>query len=333
MTRTIALISVFAVAFVTSSSFSQETKPPPAAEPEGKDVRLDGEALAKEAIDGLAGGHWRRVVLIGSRVDATAIEALRHAASIHRLELYNGRYSGQIPRLQQVPGLVELALGGPLNGNDLEAVGELTSLEALTLPQELTINMVGARELARLTKLRSLNLYGVNLDDAGLAEFATLVNLEELELTHTRVTDEGLKVLAHFPKLKKLGLDRHWHTKQEITNACLAVIARLPELEHLTLSGKINNEGLAKIARMPKLKDLDIMSTEISSPGLKALGDSNIERLALSVNQLGEVAENKATLLKLRKLKSIWVSGKNFSEETSREWYKAMPDIIWGWHS
>ena len=208
-------------------------------------------------------------------------------------------------------------------------------MQSLKLPQDLTINVLGAREIARLTNLTSLNLYNVNVDDAGLAELSTLVILERLDLTHTRVTDEGLKVLTHFPKLKTLELDRHpsWFIKQQLSNNCLAVIGQLPDLERLSLSGKINNEGLPQLARLRKLKHFSILGTDITAAGLGALEDSSIESLMLSPDQLGHLRGDMANLKKLKTLKFVWVSGKFISEEFMEECTTGFPDISWGWHS
>ena len=351
MPRTIALFAAVAAALVTGNILSQEdrqpsatapsetvrpaTEPPGRAEPVGEELRLTDDAITKEAIERLAGGKWRKVELSGSRIDASVIEALRHANSIRTLALYGGRFSGQIPRLQNVKGLVELTLAGSLDGYDLEAIGELTPLECLKLPQNITINVLGAREIARLTNLKSLDLYNVNIDDAGLAELSTLVNLEKLDLTHTRVTDEGLKVLTHIPKLKTLELYRHprWRIKQQISNICLAVIGRLTDLERLSLSGTISNEGLPQLARLRKLKHFSILGTEITAAGLGALEDSSIESLMLTPDQLGHSRGAMASLRKLKTLKYVWVFGKFISEEFMKECTTEFPDISWGWHS
>ena len=143
MLRTIALI---AAALVTGNILSQEdrqspttdlnaTVPPATAlrdrtEPLGEELRLADDAITEEAINRLAGGTWSKVELSADRIDASVIEALRHAASIRTLGLFGGRFSGQIPRLQHVKGLAELTLAGSLNGHDLEGVWKLLVLAA-----------------------------------------------------------------------------------------------------------------------------------------------------------------------------------------------------------
>ena len=225
---------------------------------------MDAE-VTPEAIARLAGKHWGTVTLVSAKLDATILEALSHAASIHTLRLFGGAgLNGQIPRLQHVKGLRGLEIGAPLTGYSLEAIAALTQLEELGLPQELTINVSGARELAKLVNLKSLGLYLVNIDDASFVELRPLVRLERLDLTHTRITDKGLRTIENMPHLKTLELDRYRFQKEQLTERLVCHrILRLSELETLSLSGKITNVGLVQVAKLPKLKSLGIFHTEI----------------------------------------------------------------------
>jgi beta-lactamase regulating signal transducer with metallopeptidase domain/tetratricopeptide (TPR) repeat protein len=310
------------------------------------DVRLAGDEVTEQAIERLAGKALGTVTLADAKLSGAIVERLRHVASIRSLRLFGTGLSGQIPRLEHVPGLEELELGTPLLGRDLEAIGRLTNLKRLSLPQELTINVSGAREIARLTRLTSLRLYNVNIDDAAFVELRTLVGLTELDLTHTRITDEGLATIEKMPRLKVLELHRHpnWHTSQQLTDACLASIARLPELERLSLSGKITNDGLKQVARLPRLTSLMILSTDITADGLAALRDSSVESLILSTGQIGPVPAGigtKAALLervpglahlsRCKKLKSVTVIGKPLDLGT--DWTRLLPDIAWSFNS
>lgn len=300
-------------------------------------VRLEGDEVTDESIAQLAGKAWDRVELIGDKVDASVIGDLRHTASIRSLFLSSPRLSGQLPRLQHVAGLVELRLDGRLGGRDLEALGQFTQLTSLKLPQEMTVNVVGVREIAQLKGLRSLDLYYVNIDDAGIAELAPLVHLEHLDLTHTRVTDEGLKVLAHMPRLKSLQLHRSppWHIKQQLSDECLESVCELAELERLSLSGRITDEGLSRIAKLPKLKSLSLLNTNISSYGLRALEHSHVEHLTIPSTMLGSRpdGEGAASLRSLKALRSIHAIGHFPSGDATHEWMSEFPKISWTWSS
>ena len=56
-------------------------------------------------------------------------------------------------------------------------------------------------QLANLTNLSSLELYGTQVTDTGLKEITRLKNLTSLGLGATKVTDAGLKNLANLKNL------------------------------------------------------------------------------------------------------------------------------------
>jgi hypothetical protein len=308
-----------------------ETKIEPETKPALPNIELTGKEVTPEAIKRLAGKHWGTVTLGNAKLDGTILEPLRNAASIHTLRLFGGaEVSGQIARLDHVNGLRGLEIHGPLTGFGIDRIGELTQLEELTLPAELTINVSGAREIAKLVKLKSLNMYLVNIDDASFEELRTLVRLERLDLTHTRVTDKGLRTIENMPHLKTLELDRFSFPfpKEQLTDACLPSIVRLSELERLTLSGKISNSGLVQIAKLPKLKSLGICQTAIDGNGLAALEHSSVEQLAVRAGQIDFEAALTA-LKKCRTLKSMIVYGQpnSLSEAIDGKLSRELPKV------
>lgn len=67
-------------------------------------------------------------------------------------------------------------------------------------------------EIAKLTELQQLDLYGANVTDEGLAQIRELKKLRNLGLGATPVTDQGL---VHLQKLE--GLRYVWLSKQRIS--------------------------------------------------------------------------------------------------------------------
>jgi hypothetical protein len=134
------------------------------------------------------------------------------------------------------------------------------------------------------------------------------------------------------PRLRALELHRHpsWHTSQQLSDACLASIGRLRELERLSLSGKVTDAGLKQVARWPNLKSLQILNTEITGNGLAALADSSIEHLTLGARQIGE-DRNLEPLQKCPKLKRVSVIGQPRGQEC--KWPLLLPNIDWDFHS
>ena len=296
--------------------------------PELPDVSWQGDEVTPEQIDKLAGKKWGTVTLTKDKYNGAIIEGLRHTTSIRTLRLYGNDLAGQTSRLHHIAGLTELEIGTSLNALDMDAIGRLTDLTSLSLPQELTVNVLGAREIARLVNLRSLKLYLVNIDDTAFAELRTLTKLEALDLTHTRITDAGLSVLVNMPQLRTLELDRFSFATQQLTDACLPVVCQLQKLERLSLSGEISDEGLKLVARLPNLKSLWLLNAnKITGEGLAALEHSTVESLLLSPEHVGEAG--LAHLKKCKALKHIQVNGQFNGLGEFEQWQQAIPDVDW----
>ena len=58
--------------------------------------------------------------------------------------------------------------------------------------------------MAKLQKLRSLDLTNTQITDTGLKEVAKLQQLKQLVLSHTQITDSGLMELTKLNELKQL---------------------------------------------------------------------------------------------------------------------------------
>ncbi|MBS0203825.1 MAG: hypothetical protein JSS49_13050 [Planctomycetes bacterium] len=303
-------------------------------------VSLKGSEITDQAIQRLAGQRWDTVRLSDGESHARsksnwgAVENLRKATSIRALHLSGHDVARQIYLVKRINGLAELNVNTPMTTRTLEEIAELSNLNSLHLPPDLTISVSGARALARLHNLKSLNLAYVDIDDASFAELGTLVDLEELDLSGTRITDEGLATLQKFPRLQKLELIRHFDP--QLTDACLRSILGLNELRYVSLSGAITQEGLKKFVRLPKLKSLSIWNTDISRDGLMELENSSVESLRISSDQAGIDGDGELDLTvieqlkKCRLLKRVHVTGKHLPSESAREKLIRMaPQIDW----
>lgn len=326
---------LFCVAAVCSGSlFAQERSPILPS------VSLKGSEITDQAIQRLAKQRWDTVRLsdgeshVRSKVNWGAAENLRQATSIRALHLSGQDVARHIHLAKRIKGLVELSVDAPMTTRTLEEIAELSDLTSLRLSHDLTISVSGARAIARLVKLKALNLAFVDIDDASFVELGSLVDLEVLDLSGTRITDEGLATLQKFPRLRKLELIRHF--EPPLTDGCVRSIVGLKELQHVSMSGAITPEGLAQVVKLPKLKSLSIWNTDISSGGLAALENSSIESLSLKSGQAGIDADGTVDLKVLeplkncRMLKHIHVKDKQVpSEQTLESLQRAVPEISW----
>lgn len=104
-------------------------------------------------------------------------------------------------------GTVRGLIGARITDDDsLSHLAALTGIETLNLAGS-PINVDAMRVIARLPKLRTLNLDMTRVDDEGLVHLARARDLEELSLNHTSVTAKGLFALKSLPRLRHLQLE------------------------------------------------------------------------------------------------------------------------------
>lgn len=88
----------------------------------------------------------------------------------------------------------------------LEALSSLSILEELDLSGDSLITDVGMAHLAKLSALRKLNLWKVQITDVGALMLAPLTKLEWLNLDNTKLSDSGLPLLENMHSLTFLHL-------------------------------------------------------------------------------------------------------------------------------
>ena len=136
---------------------------------------------------------------------------------------------------------------------------------------------------------------GLSNDDLNyLGKLHRVVSLNLAE--NDRITNKGLAALRGLDFLSELNLDRlnrFRHAQSSIrtaqlTDACLAQLQALPQLENLSLAGnKITDQGLSQIAAIKNLKVLDLSATEVTDAGLAHLeGMKNLDRVHLGATRV-----------------------------------------------
>jgi hypothetical protein len=116
--------------------------------------------------------------------------------------------------------------------------------------------------------LRSLNLYGVPLDDATAGLFRKCTGVTELFIGGTQLSDTGLAALVG-PQLATAELH---HTR--VTDAGLGRL-RAARLKELRLDGtNVTDAGVTALKAQTGLKVLKIKRTGITSAGVKELASA-----------------------------------------------------------
>lgn len=153
----------------------------------------------------------------------------------------------------------------------------------------------GLKVVARLSKLRTLNLSWTDISDAGLAHLTSLAELRCLYLYQTRISDDGLFQLRPLKRLETIGL-----SGKSIGDAAFEHLGTLGGLKHVVLDdssvtsrglkhlkscaglryvsvvrcSKVNDEGLEALAAFGGLIEADLRDTAVTDRGaaqLKAL--------------------------------------------------------------
>jgi len=162
-----------------------------------------------------------------------------------------------------------------------------TNLTELDAGYCMDFTDVEGRSVAKMTKLRSLNLDGNHMSDSGLELiFRACTRLESLKLQRSmRLTDKSvLAVACHCTYLTKLDLSGCWHL--DLTESFFALASHCTKLRTLYL-GSNNNVTWAMcrqlLLKLPKLENLDI--SDIGQPlnisELCQLG-TNLKKLKMS---------------------------------------------------
>jgi hypothetical protein len=148
-----------------------------------------------------------------------------------------------------------------------EAKGFVTSVD-LTDPSKLAA--ANFARLAQLDHLKSLSLSGAGIDDARLAQLATIPNLDTLQTNIAQITDDGVKPLAQMKSLRNL---KFFHPGKAFTGSGLAYLAKMPNLDRLTVAGSVEfgDAGMAAVAELTGLKELRTWHAGSTNEGVKKL--------------------------------------------------------------
>jgi hypothetical protein len=141
------------------------------------------------------------------------------------------------------------------------------------------------------------------LTDAEMAGIATLQTVNEMEIVADRLTDAGLGSIAKLRNLQVL----HLEGTPMMTDEGLKVLATLPRLRHLRLSGPFTDQGLAHLATAPSIKALWLETPRATEEGLRHLAQiGSLERL--TVPWLDQITECGLTYLRtMPRLKALGV--------------------------
>lgn len=181
---------------------------------------------------------------------------LGRAATDARLAAVAGRHLGLLK--------LDVAFAEAVTDEGVASVGKLTKLTHLTLLYDRKVTAAG---LARLTGLTSLESLAVGQIDLGgraslLAAFPRLTNLDA---SNCGLTDADMAVFAKLPDLTELKLTGN----DRVTDAGFAGLKSLVKLDRLTLdSTSFGDAGAAHLAGLTAMTALYLTSTQVGDAAL-----------------------------------------------------------------
>ena len=205
------------------------------------------------------------------------LEHLPALSELETLKLGGNMITGlNLNFLKLLPKLKSLSLRGVQRRNagacwtpritdlDLDTLSLLAGLEELDLGVGMGLGWGGKPAAPGGGNCRLTG--GLQVTDLGVAKLAKLKKLRRLNLSGARLSAEGIQVLQGLP-LERLSL---WACASLDQSAAIA-LAGIPTLAVLDLSyTKIDDEALQQLAKLPNLKQLYITETLVTVDGVEA---------------------------------------------------------------
>jgi Leucine-rich repeat (LRR) protein len=206
------------------------------------------------------------------------LESLPALTEIEELKLGGNRITGiNLNFLKLLPKLKKLSFHGIQRRNagacwsplitdlDLDAISLLSGLEELDLGIGISLGMGGEPAAPGGGNCRVAG--GIQVSDLGLAKLAKLKKLRRLDVSGAQLTPAGLKVLQTLPQLERLSV---WNCPA-LDNSAAEVLAAIPSLVNLDLSyTALGDEGLRSLAKLPHLKYLYVTETKVTPEAVAA---------------------------------------------------------------
>ena len=204
-------------------------------------------------------------------VGDVGLESLPALSELEELNLGGTRITGiNLNFLKLLPKLKKLSFNGIQRRNagacwtpllsdlDLDTISLLSGLEDLNLGVGVSLGRTGVAVGAGNCHVTG----GIQLTDLGVAKLAKLTKLRRLDISGSKITPAGLKALKNLPQLEHLSL---WNCKA-LDDSAAPELAALPKLKFLDLSyTSVGDQTLKSLAALSDLKLLYLTDTKVNS--------------------------------------------------------------------
>lgn len=209
-------------------------------------------------------------------VGDVGLESLPALSELEELDLGGTRITGiNLNFLKLLPKLRKLSFNGIQRRNagacwtplitdlDLDTISLLSGLEDLNLGVGVSLGKTGVPVGAGNCHVTG----GIQLTDLGVAKLAKLTKLRRLDISGAKITLTGLKVLETLPQLERLSL---WNCTA-LDDSAASEFKAFAKLTNLDLSYTSAGDGTLKtLAVLPNLKLLYLTDTKVTPAGVEA---------------------------------------------------------------
>ena len=159
--------------------------------------------------------------------------------------------------------------GGQVTDCGLRKISALKELESVTLKDARLLRCAGVAELAKLPRMRRLELRNGRFGNAALGRLGAMPSLEELAVEGSNLSQEVVEFAARLPNLQSLSLDL---PKSPIGRKAVLSLHALPKLKRLSLHcSEIADDALLALSSLTKLRSLSLGDSHVSPHALAVL--------------------------------------------------------------
>ncbi len=190
--------------------------------------------------------YYRKLQVPPSAVTHKPVRALASASDDDASQCWHSRdWNAVLAHLRERKA-IGIDAAGQMTDAILEDLASLEHLQILRLGGSRGVSDAGMRHIARLPRLRHLDLRGTGITDHGLEVLGALAELETVSLAWTRVTDAGAMQLAGCPRLVNVNL-----LGTATGDDTLRALTGKPGLSQLRSGNQVTDAGLAYLRDMP----------------------------------------------------------------------------------
>jgi internalin A len=206
----------------------------------------------------------------------------------------------------------------------LAALSDVKALYFMSNGRSLVSIDEHADIVGRMNQLTVLETHGTDLSDRGLAILTTLKHLEWLTLSR-EISNSGMQHLAGMSQLKGLGVGLLHNRSAQLSDAGLAPLANLRQLQELQLSGvRFSKEGTQYLALLQQLEQLSVYG-ELTDDALEPIGRiKSLKILLLDSQQISDIGI--AHLSALRNLQDFYLN-RSAIDDRGLESLAAIPSL------